>query len=190
MEEGAANANTEPSTTSTESAAGGADPAPIPYPAFKKVNDEVKALRDEVAAYGKSKVEALQQTLQTKEAGFNTRLALAFAGVRSADAVEFLAEQYTKLPAEGRPPVADFVTQLRTKEPAFFGTSSVTGASSTTNTPTTPSPKTNPDANTNSPPAAQTDPPITDEYVKSVSTEDYIRRRPEIMAHLAKKARR
>jgi hypothetical protein len=193
MEEAAANADTAASSTSTESAKGGADPAPIPYPVFKQVNDELKALKAEVTTYGKSRVEAMQAEWSAKEASFNTKLELARHGVQSPHALDYLTDRYGKLPTEGRPPVMDWVAKLRSEEPAFFGggSASATGASSTNpNTSTNPPPKTSPDANATTPGAAKTDQPLTGATIAAMEMDEYMRRRPEILAFMAQRGRR
>jgi hypothetical protein len=183
MEEAAANADTAASSTSTESAKGGADPAPIPYPVFKQVNDELKALKAEVTTYGKSRVEAMQAEWSAKEASFNTKLELARHGVQSPHALDYLTDRYGKLPTEGRPPVMDWVAKLRSEEPAFFGggSASATGASST---------NTSPDANATTPGAAKTDQPLTGATIAAMEMDEYMRRRPEILAFMAQRGRR
>jgi hypothetical protein len=202
MPESATNADAGQQTQKSDgTTTGGANPPPVPYPAFKELNDKYKALETEFETYktanaefGKSKFESLQNDYTREKTGFQTKLALAREGVTSDAYLDYLTSRYNSLPDKERPNAGDWAKSLRTSEPAFFGSSGVgqagaAGATSTTTTTTT-SPKTNPDANAKGSDPNAADPPITDEYLKGISQADFNRRFSEIDKYLASKKRR
>jgi hypothetical protein len=201
MGEPAANAETAVSNATQAAPKGGAEPAPVPYAVFKEANDRAKALeterdtfKKELDQYGRTKFEELNTTATRERTRFSTKLELARAGVQSDSYLDYLTDRYSSLPEQGRPAVKDFIAELRTSEPAFFGAAATPSAgaatTTTTSTPTTPAaPKTNPDANAQPGNGAAGDPPITDEWLKTCSTADFERRFADVQKYLQQRKR-
>jgi hypothetical protein len=201
MSEAGANAEStgQQQSGKTDGAAGGASPPPVPYAAFKELNDKYKALETEFgtfktanAEYGKSKFDSMQTDFAKERAGFQTKLALAREGVSSDAYLDYLTNRYNGLPDRDRPAPGDWAKSLKTSEPAFFGSAGAgaSGAAGATSTTTTTTPKTNPDAGAKGSDPNAADPPITDEYLRTISQKDFDRRYSEIEKYLASKKRK
>lgn len=169
-------------------AKGGNTPGPVPYAVFKEANDRIKTLETQIAGhqtelqqFGKLKFDELNSGIAKERQSFATKLELARAGVQSDQYLDYLTGRYTSLPEQGRPAVKDFVTQLKTSEPAFFGASTAGEQNPATN-PAKPPPTTSPDATTDAtttkPPAA--DKPLSDDVIKTMDQAEFNRRWPEI----------
>lgn len=179
---------TSAAQASQEPAKGGASPPPVPYATFKETNDRVKVLEGEVSQAEKARTDAVTAAVAQAQAKFQTKLTLAKAGVHSDAGLDYLTDRYHTAPEKDRGAIGDWVTKLRSEEPAFFG--GVPSATTPTPPTTTTSPKTNPDANSNPPPITTSDPPLSEQIVRDMDMKTYARRRTEILEWEQKRRRR
>jgi hypothetical protein len=192
------NANAQP---------GGEAPGPVPYAVFAEAQHKLRAVeaeRDAVKAQlgggGGPRVQELETKLASAREEMGLRVSLARAGVHSDPGLDYLVSRYTSIEPARRPKADDFIGQLKSAEPAFFGvpaaapvttpvpatqasasaqpTAGAAPGGSTTSTaiPT----RTSPDATARATVVTGQDPPLSEDLIKSMDQETFNRRWSEI----------
>lgn len=182
-----------------------AGPAPVPYSAFKKSNDRTVAAEAALAtaqaqvlaqAGHATRATELEATIAASQARHVVELGLARSGAQEAYQ-GYLTDRYLAQPAEGRKAVGEWVGELKTNEPAFFGVPAAAPVAAPTPVAAVPAaaaapavpavaatppipPTTNPDTQTVPEVKTLQDKPLSEAVLRAMDMDEYGRRRDEI----------
>lgn len=186
-------------------------PGPVPYAVFAEANRKLReaesqrdAFATQLETYGPTKVQDLETRLNATREEMSLRVALARAGVHSDAGLDYLVHRYRSF-EQGRAPVDEYIGQLKSTEPAFFGVAPApaqgTGAQAATpaaggaGAPASGSPastpaRTSPDVSTKGPTVSGQDPPLSEELIRNMDQATFERRYAEIEAFLRTRKRK